>query len=126
MIEYFDDKSRRILDYVDKLVPVTADAEINYALKRYYLANEYDEEEVERIILKREQDLKMLMEQMILTSFDQLNEPVEETKSMDMIKEDGDKTSDDAIIQGYENNQPFNGKDGVDTTERGYEEQCGL
>jgi hypothetical protein len=120
-MEFFDDKSRRILDYVDKAIPITADAEINYALKRYYLGQQYDEAEVERIIQKREDDLKMLMEQMILTSYEQLNEPVEETKSMDMLR-DGDETSSDATIQGHENNKPFNGEDGINIVERGHEE----
>lgn len=120
MIDYPDETSQRICDYVDKMVPITADAEINYALKKYYLGAEYNEEEVNRIIRKREDDLKKMMDQLQLTSFEELEAPVEETKSMDMVREDAE-TSADTIIQGHENDKLIDGENSVDITERGYE-----
>lgn len=124
MIQYLDTKTKMMMDAVDRMIPVTADAEINYALKKYYLATEFDEAEVERIIKKREEDLKIMMEQLILSSFEELDKPVEaveETKSMDMIREDVE-TSTDTTIQGHENDKPIDGTNGVDTAERGHEE----
>lgn len=124
MIQYLDTKSKMVMDAVDKMIPITADAEINYALKKYYLASEFDEAEVERIIKKREEELKIMMEQLILTSFEELDkpiEPVEETKSMDMIREDVE-TNTNTNVQGHENDKLVDGTNSVDTTERGHEE----
>lgn len=104
MLEYPDERSIQICNYVDKTIPVTADAEINYALKKYYLGLQYDEKEVERIIRKREEDLKLLMEHMLITSYEELEQPVDEMKSNDTIIEDV-KTSDDTALQGHEDDK---------------------
>jgi hypothetical protein len=104
MLEYPDERSIQICNYVDKTIPVTADAEINYALKKYYLGLQYDEKEVERIIRKREEDLKLLMEHMLITSYEELEQPVDEMKSNDSIIEDV-KTSDDTALQGHEDDK---------------------
>lgn len=106
MFEYPDEKSIQICNYVDRMIPVTADAEINFALKKYYLGLEYNEEEVQKIIKKREDDLKIMMEQLILTSYNDLDKPHEEDDIITMKSTNNInvETSDNSIVQGHENN----------------------
>lgn len=81
MANYPDNKTKHILELVNKYIPESADPELNYCLKCYYLGQSYDEEEVNRIIEKRNQELEEMYRILELRTFEELNKPVEETKS---------------------------------------------
>lgn len=88
-------KSRAMMEHIDSMVPATADAEINFALKCYYLGKEHTEEQIIAIMTHRMKELEELKEQMTITSYAELDKPVEETKCDDNVN--GEDSSDDTI-----------------------------
>jgi arsenate reductase-like glutaredoxin family protein len=62
-----------ITEHVDNIIPETADIELNFALKRYYLGQFLTENEVDEIIKQREKEIEDLCAQMELTNYNQLN-----------------------------------------------------
>jgi arsenate reductase-like glutaredoxin family protein len=70
-----------ITEHVDNMVPETADIELNFALKRYYLGQFLTETEVEDIIKQREKEIEEMCGQMELTNYEQLNPTEEEVKA---------------------------------------------
>jgi len=84
MTTFIDHKTKCIIDQVNKLVPESADCEINYALKCYYLGQKFDQEELDRIVERRNKEIEELCKAMELTCYKQL-EALVETKSTDNI-----------------------------------------
>lgn len=99
MATFIDNKTKHILDKIDKMVPMDVDCEINYALKCYYLGQYLSEEETNKIIEQRNKELTDMVNAMTLTSFEQLDAKPseEETKCADNINGREDHTSIIAI-----------------------------
>lgn len=114
-MNFITEHERKIMQYVDNLIPESLDAEINYALKKYYLATEFSEEEVMKIVMKREKEIEEMKQVMEITSYEELD------KSNDMIR-DNVENSSDSTIQGHPDDSSLNRTDGIDTTERRHEE----
>lgn len=81
MSNILNTKTRMITEHVDNMVPETADIELNFALKRYYLGQFLTETEVEDIIKQREKEIEEMCGQMELTNYEQLNPTEEEVKA---------------------------------------------
>lgn len=80
-------KTKDIIANIDRMVPETVDPEINFALKCYYLGKEHTEDEIVAIMTQRVKELEELKAKMTITSYEELDRPVEETKSVDIITE---------------------------------------
>lgn len=79
-------KTKDLIANIDRMVPETVDPEINFALKCYYLGKEHTEDEIVAIMTQRVKELEELKAQMTITSYEELDKPVE-TKSVDIITE---------------------------------------
>ena len=99
-------KTQTLMKQIDSLVPETADPEINFALKCYYLGKEHTEDEIIAIMTKRVKEIEELKAAMTITSYEELDRPVEETKSVEIINGE-DSATNDTINTGHEDNQPI-------------------
>lgn len=107
MDRYIDHKTKELMNHIDKLIPMSFDTELNYALKMYYLGQTHSEEETIRIIKQREQEIEDLCKQMELQSYEHLDKPSEERKS-EYILNGETGSSDNAIDTRHENDKPIN------------------
>lgn len=107
MTTFIDQKTKKILDNINNLVPEEADCEINYALKCYYLGLPYNQADVDMIVEKRNKEIQEMMKAMELTEFNQLDKlPAEETKSATILN--GESESANEHHQGHENDNAVN------------------
>lgn len=100
MTTLLSQKSKALIEHINRIVPENVDPEINFALKCYYLGKEHTEDEIIAIMTQRVKELEELKEQMTITSYAELD------KSIDTItKVDGENSScNDAVDTGHENN----------------------
>lgn len=100
MTTFVSQKTQTILKHIDGMVPETVDPEINFALKCYYLGKEHTEDEIIQIMTQRVREIEELKAAMTITSFEELDKPVEETKSPEITNGE-DNTRNDATNTGY-------------------------
>lgn len=100
MTTFVSQKTQTLLKHIDSMVPETADPEINFALKCYYLGKEHTEDEIIQIMTQRVKELEELKAAMTITSYEELDRPVEETKSVEIIN--GESATNDAINTGHQ------------------------
>jgi hypothetical protein len=107
MTTFVSQKTQTILKQIDSMVPETADPEINFALKCYYLGKEHTEDEIIEIMTRRVKEIEELKAAMTITSFEELDRPVEETKSPEITNGEAN-TSERTNDKGHEDNQSIN------------------
>lgn len=93
-MEFQDYKTKELIKQVNKLIPEEADPELNYCLKCYYLGQQPKQEEIDKIIERRNKEIQQMSEILQLTSYDQLQIPSEETKSQENINDGESKNND--------------------------------
>jgi hypothetical protein len=107
MTTFVSQKTQAIIKHIDSIVPETVDPEINFALKCYYLGKEHTEDEIIQIMTQRARELEELKEALTITSYEELDRPVEETKSPEITNGEAN-TSERPTDKGHEDNQSIN------------------